>query len=299
MFKLVLEGGGVRSAYSAGICKALVDRGVRCNAVVGSSSGSVNAAFFASKQTDALVELWTDYVPNGFISWRRQLNPFAGPGLGVDIMLDDVIVAERKLDLHAATAGDPALFITATNVDGCLPTIARPDATNLIEWLRASLALPAAYNRIVQIDGRGYIDGGVATPVPFDIAELDAFDGPTIVVLTRKVKTQKRPLNWYERAFLYTIVPRRARKSTEQQHHLHNATMLRLTKAIEEGRVLLSDPPDAMPISRLTRDRPTILDGVKMGLDEGARLAELLTAHAPHDQNDRSEPAATQDQVGT
>jgi predicted patatin/cPLA2 family phospholipase len=274
--KLVLEGGGVRSAYSAGICKALVDRGVRCEAVVGSSSGSVNAAFFAAGQTDALVELWTDYVPDGFISWRRQLNPFAGPGLGVDIMLDDVIVKEGKLDLEAATAGDPALFVTATDVDGCKPTIARPSRETLIEWLRASLAIPAAYNRVVQIDGHGYIDGGVATPVPFDIAELDAFEGPTVVVLTRKMTTKKRPMNWYERAFLHTIVPRRARSATVQQHTLHNATMQRLGKAMERGEVIVSNPPDEMPIARLTRDRATILDGVKLGLLEGARLAELL-----------------------
>lgn len=275
--KLVLEGGGVRAAYSAGVCKGLHDAGASCHAVVGSSSGSVNAAFFAAGQTDNLVKLWSEYVPgNRFVSWRRQLTPWAGPGLGVDIMLDDVIVKEAYLDVERATAGDPQLFITATVVDGCLPKVAAPTRHNLIEWMRASLAIPAAYNRIVRVEGQDYIDGGVATPVPFDIDELAPFSGPTLVILTRAITTEKRPMNWWERAFLHSIVTPRARKATLQQHQLHNATMLRLSAAIERGDVRVSNPPPGMPISRLTRDRTAILEGVQMGIEEGQRLlAEL------------------------
>lgn len=275
--KLVLEGGGARAAYSAGVCKALIDQHVRCHAVIGSSSGSVNAAFFASGQTDALVKLWTEYVPGDhFISWQRQLTPFAGPGLGVDLMLDLVIVGENYLDVQRATAGDPALFITATEVSDCSGKVARPTADNLIEWLRASLALPAAYNRIVEVEGGHYIDGGVATPVPFDVPALEPFAGPTLVVLTRPISTKKRPMNWWERAFLHTIVPKRARKATLVQHELHNATMQRLERAMAHGEVLVSNPPPDMPIERLTRDRGRIVEGVERGIAEGTRLARLL-----------------------
>lgn len=275
--KLVLEGGGARAAYSAGVCKSLIDHQVPCDVVIGSSSGSVNAAFFASGQTNALVKLWTEYVPGDhFISWRRQLTPFAGPGLAVDSMLDLVIVGKEYLDVKRATAGDPVLFITATEVSDCSGKVARPTADNLIEWLRASLALPAAYNRIVAVEGGHFIDGGVATPVPFDEPELEPFPGPTLVVLTRPITTKKRAMNWWERAFLHTIVPRRARKATLVQHELHNATMQRLELAMSRGEVIVSNPPPDMPIERLTRDRGRIVEGVERGIVEGARLARLL-----------------------
>ena len=79
--KLVLEGGGARAAYSAGVVHALAQAGVRPKAVLGCSSGSINAAFCASEQTGTLVDLWSNYVPGKhFISWRRQLTPFGGPG---------------------------------------------------------------------------------------------------------------------------------------------------------------------------------------------------------------------------
>ena len=76
--KLVLEGGGARAAYSAGLVHGLAQSGVRAKAVIGTSSGSINAAFYASGQTATVVDLWANYVPgNHFISWRRQLTPFA------------------------------------------------------------------------------------------------------------------------------------------------------------------------------------------------------------------------------
>src|SRR5690349_23007475 len=91
--KLVLEGGGARAAYSAGVVHALAESGVRAKAVLGCSSGSINAAFYASGQTATLLDLWSNYVPGRhFISWRRQLTPFGGPGLAVDDMLDRVMI---------------------------------------------------------------------------------------------------------------------------------------------------------------------------------------------------------------
>src|SRR5688572_26060048 len=110
--KIVLEGGGARAAYSAGLVHALAQAGVWPRAVVGCSSGSINAAFFASRQTATLCDLWANYVPGKhFISWRRQLTPFGGPGLAVDDMLDRVIVGQALLDPVAATRGDPALYV--------------------------------------------------------------------------------------------------------------------------------------------------------------------------------------------
>ena len=81
--KLVLEGGGARAAYSAGVVHALAQAGVRAKAVIGCSSGSINAAFYASGQTETLVDLWSNYVPGThFISWRRQAPPSWWPTTG-------------------------------------------------------------------------------------------------------------------------------------------------------------------------------------------------------------------------
>lgn len=280
--KLVLEGGGARAAYSAGVVHALAQAGVRPSAVIGCSSGSINAAFFASGQTATLCELWANYVPGKhFISWRRQLTPFGGPGLAVDDMLDRVMVGQSLFDPIAATRGDPALYVAVTDVKTGRGVLVRPGPGNVIEWLRASLALPVGYNRIVEIGEDGFIDGGVAMPVPFDEPIETACNGPTVVVLTRKMNTLKPAPKLWERAFIWAIVPRAARAATLRQHELHNAVMGRLRVAVEQKEVLLVNPPDDMPLGRFTRDAARIQAGIALGQEVGRRVAAELT-QLPH-----------------
>jgi predicted patatin/cPLA2 family phospholipase len=277
--KLVLEGGGARAAYSAGVVHALAEAGVRPKAVIGCSSGSINAAFFASGQTATACDLWANYVPGKhFISWRRQLTPFGGPGLAVDDMLDRVMIGQSLFDPIAATRGDPALYIAATDVKTGLGVLARPRHDDVVDWLRASLALPVGYNRIVTIGDRGFIDGGVAMPVPFDEPIATECNGPTVVVLTRKMNTLKAAPKLWEKAFIHAIVPRAARLATLRQHELHNAVMNRLRLAVERKEVLLVNPPDELPLSRFTRDAGRIRAGIALGQEVGRRLAAELGA---------------------
>ena len=132
---------------------------------------------------------------DGSVGIARDFPGRSGPGLGVDILLDDIFIGEGWLDCAAATTSPPApaLYVTATDVDGCEPFVIRPTAENLIEWLRASIAIPVGYNRLVEIGGHRFVDGGVAAPVPFDM-EIDApWNPPIVVVLTRKMSTIKPP----------------------------------------------------------------------------------------------------------
>ena len=111
--------------------------------------------------------------------------------------------------------GDENWHIYATDVVTGAGVLAKPDASNVIEWLRASLALPVGYNRVVTIGGRGFIDGGVAMPVPFDEPLESPCEGPTVVVLTRKMTTLKAAPKLWEKAFIWAIVPRAARASSK------------------------------------------------------------------------------------
>ena len=45
-YGLVLEGGGARGAYQIGAWKALVEAGVKINAVAGTSVGALNGALY-------------------------------------------------------------------------------------------------------------------------------------------------------------------------------------------------------------------------------------------------------------
>ncbi|MFO0660480.1 MAG: patatin family protein [Polyangiaceae bacterium] len=275
--KLVLEGGGVRAAYQAGVLKGLAMADIQPHAVIGSSSGAINAAFFAAGQIDTACDLWMNHVPSErFISYRRQFTPGAKPGLGVDDMLDDVIRAQGLLDIERATTGPIHLYLTATDIDANAGHVARPNRDNIYEWLRAAMALPVGYNKVVSIDGMRFIDGGIGSPCPFDSKLDEEYPAPNVVILTRKSMTRKPPPVLWERIAVRTIVPKEARNICLTQHHHHNSTMDRLRDAVAKGEVMLIEPPDGMPLSRLTRDPKKIRKGVEMGIRQGEALAKKL-----------------------
>ena len=196
-------------------------------------------------------------------------------------MLDRVMVGGGLFDATAATRGDPALYVAVTEVLSGQGVLVQPTRDNVIEWLRASLALPVGYNRIVHIEGRGYIDGGVAMPVPFDEPLATPCPEPTIVVLTRKMDTAKAPPKWWERAFIWSSVPRAARAATLRQHELHNAVMQRLRGAVARKEVMLINPPDELALRRFTRDAASLRAGIELGKRVGERLARQLLEAVP------------------
>jgi predicted patatin/cPLA2 family phospholipase len=278
--KLVLEGGGSRAAFSAGVVHGLLSSGVAPKVIVGSSSGSMNAAFAAAGQSEVACDIWRDVIPGKrFISWQRQFTPWGPPGLGIDDLLDNVIRAQQLLDVERAVSGPTHLYVTLTDVETSEVHIARPGTHDFWDWMRASLALPVGYNRVVSVHGRGYIDGGVACPAAFDDPLPEAYPEPTVVVMTRSVHTKKAPPALWERVAIRTIVPAPARRTCLEQHHAYNEAMVRLREAAESGRVMLIDPPpEGLPVSRLTRDAGPIRKAVALGIEAGKRASERVFA---------------------
>lgn len=277
--RVVIEGGGCRSAYSSGVLQVLAESGLPVESVVGSSSGSMNAAFFAAGQVNEMVELWRDErVAQRMVSILRFLNPFAPPGLDIDDLVDNVLNKEGNLDPVRATTGATALYTMAVNIDEMKPIAHRPEAATLWSWLKASMAMPLAYNRLVQIDGANYVDGGVLEPVPYRTHLPPPPSGVTVVVLTRRAEVRKpAPPFWAKWLMRMTTHPS-VYGATLVQHDYHNRLMDELVSDHTEGRVILCEPPRGMPVKRLTTDGQTLREGHQIGRQVGEDLVRVLLA---------------------
>jgi NTE family protein len=157
----VLGGGGARGFAHIGALKALDEAGIRADLIVGTSAGSVVAALYAGGiRNERLVETARavqreqviDYVfPNrGFIEGERlqqYVNQELRGRLIEELDLPFVAVATdlRTGDLVAFNRGDTGMAV------------------------RASCSVPAIFQPTV-IDGREYVDGGLASPVPVKVA---------------------------------------------------------------------------------------------------------------------------------
>ena len=223
----VLSGGGNLGAIQVGMLRALVERGIRADLVLGCSVGAMNGAAYAADPTLAgvarLEELWLgidddEVMPSGWLP-------------------PSVMLARRGAAVHG-TAGLRSLVVRVLGVDRfedlevpfhCVATAVGPageawfSAGPLIDPILASAALPGIFP-LVQIGALRYLDGAVVNDVPVTRAvELGA---KTIYVLhvgtlDRPWLDPKRPLDvivqayWIARRHRYhedlAALPRRVR----------------------------------------------------------------------------------------
>lgn len=191
----VLSGGGNQGVAQVGMLRALLERGIVPDVVVGTSVGALNGAAiaYAPNLTGVarLEAVWNtltaaDVFPGGRLhrAWnvvRRGTHLFPSDGL-------EALIARAT---PARTFGDLAvpLRVVATDLDtGDEVVLARGP---LQPALLASAALPGVFP-IVEHDGRRLVDGGVVNSVPL----WHALCGPTgrVYVLNVSAGASDRPL---------------------------------------------------------------------------------------------------------
>ena len=193
---LVLSGGAARGLAHIGVLKALEERGIRIDAVAGTSMGAVIGGLYASGySTEELEKLaleldWqqvlSDDPPRQDVPFRRKQDDrdflvkrklsFRDDGslglpLGVIQGQNLALLLERLL-VHTSDARDfdrlPIPFrAVATDIANDKKVIFR--SGHLPQAIRASMSIPAVFAP-VEIDGRLLVDGGMVDNIPMDVA---------------------------------------------------------------------------------------------------------------------------------
>ena len=170
---IVLAGGGNRGAVQVGMLRALVERGVVPNLIVGTSIGAINGAAFAGAPTLEGVylaaDLWrriaaSDVFPRRrfhgtwrFLEKRSSVFPIVG--------LMGAVAAYLRFE-RLEDAPVPLLLIATRLDDGVEEWLTTGSA---LDAIMASAALPGMYPAI-EIGEHRYFDGGVMNNVGISAA---------------------------------------------------------------------------------------------------------------------------------
>ncbi len=174
-----LSGGGNRGPIQVGAMRALFERNIIPEMLVGTSAGSLNAAFIATNPTahtnERLAQLWIatksqDIFPKPrFVMILRALL-FGGNGL------DDNQARAKNFMKYippgVETFGDlkAKLYLTAADLQtGRLYLYGDIPGARVLEACLASTALPVVWDP-ESINGHQFVDGGVIAGVPISIA---------------------------------------------------------------------------------------------------------------------------------
>lgn len=194
-FGLVVEGGGMKCAYSAGILDKLMDDHITFDYVNGVSAGAASAASFMAGQRGRNIRFYTTHIhEKGYFGIGSFLK--TGDLFGLDYIYRTVTnsTGSDPLDFPALMANPADYEVVATNANTAEPAyfdksyMHQDDYTAVI----ASCSLPAACKPRF-IDGQPYYDGGVSDPLPADRALEHGKCDKVVVVMTKPRDFQKQP----------------------------------------------------------------------------------------------------------
>jgi predicted patatin/cPLA2 family phospholipase len=166
---LIIEGGGMRGIVSAAMTALLEREGFTeaFDLVVGTSAGALNGAALLAGVADACAEAYaTDFASRRFINLARLA--VGRPAIDVAWTLD-YASAMLDEDRHRRTLSNPIeLHCVAVDVDTCAAVDLTGMSTRetLRSALLASSRMPLVGGDPVEHEGRRYIDGGLAEPIP-------------------------------------------------------------------------------------------------------------------------------------
>ena len=154
-----LGGGAARGFAHIGVIQVLEEAGIRPSLVVGTSAGSLVAAFYASGKTGAQLQYVAETMEEAtFADWTL---PIFSRGVLRGEALSRYVSTQVKGRLIENMP--MPLGIVATDLNsGQGVLFQRGDTATAV---RASSAVPAIFQP-VKIAGREYVDGGLVSPVP-------------------------------------------------------------------------------------------------------------------------------------
>jgi predicted acylesterase/phospholipase RssA len=169
---LALEGGGMRGVVSGAMLLALRDLGVMpvFDRLYGTSSGSINLAYFAAGAAWDALSVYYDHLVAGFV--RRP--PLPGRPLLDMGRVREIICSVVPLDVDALAGSRYDVRFLLTDVVQRRPVVigARSVADRAPEHLLAGAWLPILAGRPYEMGGHPYLDGGLLWPDPL-YAALD------------------------------------------------------------------------------------------------------------------------------
>lgn len=158
---LVLGSGGARGYAHIGVIEALEQQGIRPDFIVGTSAGSIVGSIYASgKSAKQLHQIALDLKVNDVRDFKVGKQGFFD-GKKVEDYINKLVGGQSLESLKIP------MYVVATQLNNGDKVIFNHGDTGLA--VRASVTIPSMFAPTL-IDGKEYVDGGLVSPVPVNIA---------------------------------------------------------------------------------------------------------------------------------
>ncbi|MDP5276511.1 patatin-like phospholipase family protein [Chengkuizengella axinellae] len=273
---LVLEGGGLRGVYTAGVLDYFIEKEIDIPYIIGASAGACNATSYISKQYGRNKKVTIDYIDYpGYISVRNLIKKRSL--FGMDVIFDKLPNQLEPFDYDTFHSSPQTFKIVVTDCVTGKPMYFDKNGNtgDVFTLLRASISLPLI-TQIVNHAGYELLDGGIADPIPI-IKSINDGNKRNIVILTRNKGYVKKPASYkwmlkakYRRRYkgLYNTMI--------QRHEEYNTTINYVNQLEEKGDIFVFRPKQPIQVNRLEKDKVKLTRLYDQGLEDAKIQYDLL-----------------------
>lgn len=276
---LVLEGGGMRGLFTAGIMDVWMKQGIEFDGIIGVSAGATFGCNYKSRQIGRVLRYNMRFRKDPRYMGLRSLLR-TGDLVGAEFSYHVLPTQLDIFDVETFESNPTEFHLVCTDVDTGKPYYYRMDKVDYesLEWLRASASMPIVSNP-VPLHGHRYLDGGIADSIPLKYFQEQGFER-NVVILTQpkgftKQRTKLMPIFKATMKKYPAII-----EAMDRRHLMYNEELRFLKEQEAKGNILIINPDDALPISRTSQNPQKMQHvydmGVKAGEESIGKVIEFL-----------------------
>lgn len=272
---LILEGGGMKGVYTAGVLEYFMEKDRYFPYVVGVSAGACNAASYLSRQPGRNKTVMIDFVRHpDYLSFRNLMQK--RELFGMDLIFDQIPNELVPFDFKTFHAAKEHFFIGTTDcLTGQPVYFEKNDYPNdILAIVRASSSLPFM-SKGVTFNGCLLMDGGISDPIPLRKALADGVEKP--VILLTKHKGYRKKISRISKTSRYFYKEYTGLNYALEMHWQHYNDQLEEIEQLErEGKAFVIRPSSDLRIRNAERDPGKLEQFYNQGYSDARSLFESM-----------------------
>lgn len=272
---LILEGGAMRGMFTAGVTDVMMEQGITFDGAVGVSAGAAFGTNYKSRQIGRTIRYNKRFCNDPRYCGLRSLLT-TGNLYNTEFAYRELPLQLDVFDFETYRSNPMEFYVVCTDVETGEPVYHRYEGTEKsgFDWIRASASMPLV-SRIVDIDGKKLLDGGIADAIPLRFFQRIGY-GRNVVILTqaadyRKKKTSALPLI----RLMYRRYPQLV-QAMAQRHDMYNSTLEYIARQEAAGNILVIRPEHPLPVSRVEKNQQKLQEAYDIGRRTAAGQMERI-----------------------
>lgn len=265
---LVLEGGGMRGAYTAGALCWLIDHDIEFDYGVAISAGAVHLCNFIDKNKKNLYDFSVTYVADkrnvGLIPFFKE-----GSYVGYDFMFDHILRDTAHFDIENLVNYKTHMEIGVYDLEqGKTNWYLKEDFKNDLQLLKAACTLPIA-GKIVHYKWHKFIDGGVTTMVPIN-RSIEHGNNKHFVIITKDENYVRKPSGKGMDLALNALYHpyQQLREDMKKRTPIYYEEMDKVKELCERNEAILLRPTKNLGVSRFKGDHDQLKALFQLGYQD-------------------------------